>query len=57
LKHHKQVVAKVIELGQLQGKNHRLQALKSWAYENLHNSLIGFAFIGNGFFEATFKDE
>jgi hypothetical protein len=57
LKHHKQVVAKVIKVGQLQGKNLRLQALKSWAYENLHKSLISFALIGSGFFEATFKDE
>jgi hypothetical protein len=57
LKHHKQVVSKVIELGQLQGKNPRLQALKSWAYENLHNFFIGFALIGDKFFEATFKDE
>ncbi len=57
MRHHKEIAIKITTLGQLQGKNPRLHALKSWAHENLHKSLIGFALIGNGFFEATFIEE
>lgn len=43
-------------LGLLPVKSEGYQALLEWARSNLHESLESVAFVGNGFFEAVFKN-
>ncbi len=44
-------------LGQIQGPNPSLKALRAWAFSTLHDFLKSFAQVGKGFFETRFSFE